>query len=262
MKKTNSKIIAGNWKMNLSISQSAELTKQIITQLSENDIKPTKTRVIISPHFLALNVVNEVLKSSSSFINPSAQDVHWEEEGAYTGKVSVSMLRDMGLQFVIVGHSEQRTYFNETDETVNKKVLKLLENKMTPIICIGENLEERESGILKDVLKKQVEGAYQNVTPEQASKTIIAYEPVWAIGTGVTASPEQAQETHLFVRELIKNYFSQDIAEALPILYGGSMNPKNARELLSQSDINGGLIGGASLKADSFSEIITIAENL
>ena len=258
MRKSNTKIIAGNWKMNLTVSQAVQLTKEIIAK----NPTITKSKVILSPHFLALKSIIDVLQSSVSSIQLAAQDVHWEEMGAYTGKIATSMLSDLGLSFVIVGHSEQRTYFHETNQTVNLKILKLLEHQIIPIICIGESLAERESGRLEEILKEQVIGAYQKVTAEQALQTIIAYEPVWAIGTGVTASTAQAQEAHLFVRNLLQDHFSESTSQKIPILYGGSMNPKNAQALLEQSDIDGGLIGGSSLKADNFSEIITIAENL
>ncbi len=245
--------IAGNWKMNKNVAESVELAKSIAAAA-----KPKAgVEVIIAPTYLALASVVEAVKGSA--VKVAAQDVHWENQGAFTGKVSVDMLKDLGVDFVILGHSEQRSYFGETDETVNKKTKKVLAAGLVPIVCIGETLEERNGGRLEEVLKTQVEGAYAEISAEDAKKTVIAYEPVWAIGTGVTASDEQAQETQAFVRTLIANLYGAEIAKELSIQYGGSMKPENAQGLLAQNDIDGGLIGGAALKTESFVSIIEAA---
>ena len=180
----------------------------------------------------------------------------YEDQGAYTGEISPLMLKSTGCKYVILGHSERRTYFGETDEIINKKVKKAIENDLTPIMCIGETLEERESGITNQVVEKQIRGGLNGLSSEEISKVIIAYEPVWAIGTGKTATPEQAQDVHRFIRELISKISNEKVASNLIIQYGGSMKPENAKELLSQPDIDGGLIGGACLKVDSFYKII------
>ncbi|MBN8464346.1 MAG: triose-phosphate isomerase, partial [Dechloromonas sp.] len=183
-------------------------------------------------------------------------------QGAYTGKVSADMLKEIGVDFVIIGHSEQRSYFGETDETVNKKVRKVQSLDMTPIICIGETLAERKEGRLEAVLTTQVNGAYAGLSADDARRTVIAYEPVWAIGTGVTASDDEAQEAHAFVRGLLASLYGDDVAQSISIQYGGSMKPENAAGLLAQKDIDGGLIGGAALKAESFLGIVTPGESI
>ncbi len=245
--------IAGNWKMNKNVAESVALAKEVAAAA-----KPKAgVEVIIAPTYLALASVVEAVKGSA--VQVAAQDVHWENQGAFTGKVSVDMLKDLGVKYVILGHSEQRSYFGETDETVNKKTRKVLEAGLKPIVCIGETLEERNSGKLELVLKTQVEGAYAGVSAEEALKTVIAYEPVWAIGTGVTATDEQAQDTQAFVRTLVAGLYGQDVANQLSIQYGGSMKPENAQGLLQQNDIDGGLIGGAALKSENFVSIVEAA---
>jgi triosephosphate isomerase len=247
-------VIAGNWKMNKTVTESVELAQALAgAELAEG------VTAIVSPTYLAAGKVADVLKDSA--VKVAVQDVHWEDQGAYTGKISVDMVKEIGAEYVILGHSEQRQYFGETDATVNKKTKKVLSAGLTPIVCIGETLTERESGKLESVLRTQVEGAYAGISAEDAAKSIIAYEPVWAIGTGVTASDEQAQETQAFVRSLVAALYSGDIAENITIQYGGSMKPANAGGLLGQNDIDGGLIGGASLKADDFLAIIEAAKN-
>ena len=249
-------IIAGNWKMNKTVAESVALAKEIV-EITKN-IK--KTEVIIAPTYLAAAKVADVVKGTN--VKLAVQDVHWKDQGAFTGKVSVDMVKEIGAEYVIIGHSEQRQYFNETDETVNLKAKKVLSAGLKPIICIGETLEERNGGKLEAVLTAQVEGAYKDISKEDALKTVIAYEPVWAIGTGVVATDEQAQETQKYVRSLVAKLYGESVAEALRIQYGGSMKPDNADGLLAQKDIDGGLIGGAALKADSFFAIINAAEKL
>ncbi|MFC1584767.1 triose-phosphate isomerase [Fibrobacterota bacterium] len=247
------KIIAGNWKMNKAIADAGALASEI-TQKAGSLTGP---EIVLCPTNLAVSKVAETVKGTNCILG--AQDVHWEDDGAYTGKVSASMLKDAGVEYVIIGHSEQRQYFHETDETVNRKVKKALETGLKPIVCVGETLEEREGGKTEGVVETQVKGAYAGISEEDAAKTVIAYEPVWAIGTGKTATTEQAQEVHAFIRGLLAQLYSQGTADGIRIQYGGSMKPDNAAELLSQPDVDGGLIGGAALKADSFIGIIEAA---
>jgi len=249
-------VIAGNWKMNKTVADSVKLAAEVVA--AAKDVK--NVVVAIAPTYLALAKVAEVVKGSN--VKLAAQDVHWENQGAYTGKVSADMLKEIGVDFVIIGHSEQRTYFGETDETVNKKVRKVQSLGMTPIICIGETLAERKDGRLESVLTTQVNGAYEGLAADDALRTIIAYEPVWAIGTGVTASDDEAQQAHAFVRSLLAKRYGEDVAQSISIQYGGSMKPENAAGLLAQTDIDGGLIGGAALKADSFLGIVTPGESI
>lgn len=247
-------IIAGNWKMNKTVSESVILAKQIVDAVK--DIK--NTEVVIAPTFLAAAKVADVVKGTN--VKLAVQDVHWKDQGAFTGKVSIDMVKEIGAEYVIIGHSEQRQYFHETEESVNLKVKKTLSAGLKPIICIGETLEERNGGILENVLTTQIKGAYQDLSADDALKTVIAYEPVWAIGTGVVATDEQAQDTQAFVRSVMKNIYGESVSEAVRIQYGGSMKPDNAKGLLGQKDIDGGLIGGAALKSDSFFAIIAAAE--
>jgi triosephosphate isomerase len=243
------RIIAGNWKMNKNIGEAIELADGVVAATKGADAE-----VVVCPSHVCLMPVFAVVRESHVILG--AQDVHWEEKGAYTGKVSCSMLKSAGVVYVIIGHSEQRTYFHETNETVNKKVKVVLGTGLLPIICVGETLEEREAGRTEDVVKDHVTGAYQGLTKDQALKTVIAYEPVWAIGTGKVATPQQAQEVHAFIRTLMMDLYDSETAESIRIQYGGSMKPDNAGELLSQKDIDGGLIGGASLKAEDFKGIV------
>jgi triosephosphate isomerase len=247
-------VIAGNWKMNKTVTESVELAQALAgAELAEG------VTAIVSPTYLAAAKVADVLKDST--VKVAVQDVHWEDQGAYTGKISVDMVKEIGAEYVILGHSEQRQYFGETDVTVNEKTKKVISAGLTPIVCIAETLAELEGGKLESVMLTQVYGAYAGISAEDAAKSIIAYEPVWAIGTGVTASDEQAQETQAFVRSLVAALYSNDIAKNITIQYGGSMKPANAVGLLGQNDIDGGLIGGASLKADDFLAIIEAAKN-
>jgi triosephosphate isomerase (TIM) len=248
------KIIAGNWKMNKSVDESAKLATEIVKSVSEKNIQ---CDVVICPSFLALDRVSSIVKGTSVLLG--AQDVHWESQGAFTGKVSTDMLKALGVTYVILGHSEQRALFGETDATVRLKVGKVLAEGLKPIICVGESLQEREENRTEAVVATQVKAAYAGLTALQALETVIAYEPVWAIGTGRTASDEQAQAVHVFIRGLLKDQFGAEVANALRIQYGGSMKAENAKGLLGQADVDGGLIGGASLKADAFLGILTAA---
>lgn len=227
-----------------------------------SDLKPrlnniAGVKVILCPPFTALFPVNKSLQNSSILLG--AQNMHWEEKGAFTGEVSPTMLLTVGCKFVIIGHSERRSYFYETDLSVNLKVKSALKFSLSPIICVGEKLEEREANKTKEVVEIQLKGAYKELSAQQAERTVIAYEPVWAIGTGKTATPQQANKVHVFIRELLSVEYGEEIAEKINILYGGSVNPKNSRELLAMSDIDGALVGGASLDAESFEEIVKSA---
>jgi triosephosphate isomerase len=244
------KVIAGNWKMNKDLHQSQKLVSEIINGLG----KDTKADVIVCPPFTSLSEVDSLLKGTQ--IKLGAQNMYYEESGAYTGEVSADMLKSVGCEYVILGHSERRVIFNEPDELINKKIKAALAKGLKPIFCIGELLEQRENGETMQVVSRQVEKGLEGVSPEQMKNIIIAYEPVWAIGTGKTATPQQAQEVHSFIRELVAKKFSASVAENLIIQYGGSVKPDNAGELLSQKDIDGALVGGACLKADSFLGII------
>ncbi|KUO63307.1 triose-phosphate isomerase [bacterium BRH_c32] len=248
------KVIAGNWKMNNSIEESVKLISELKQGLNETDIK-----VIICPPFTSLETANALIKGSQ--IELGAQNMHNETSGAFTGEISASMLKSVGCKYVILGHSERRAIFGESNEFINKKVHKALSENLIPILCVGESLEEREKNITKDVVKKQLLVGLDSVSSDQAEGIIIAYEPVWAIGTGKTASPEQAQEVHEFIRTLLEEKYSKETAEKVIIQYGGSVKPENAFELLSQKDIDGALVGGACLKADSFLGIIKAVKN-
>jgi triosephosphate isomerase len=247
------KVIAGNWKMNNDLHQSQKLVSEIINGLG----KDTKADVIVCPPFTSLSEVSSLLKGTQ--IKLGAQNMYYEESGAYTGEVSADMLKSVGCEYVILGHSERRVIFNEPDELINKKIIAALAKGLKPIFCIGELLEQREKDETMLVVSRQTEKGLEGVSAEQMENVIIAYEPVWAIGTGKTATPQQAQEVHSYIRELIMKKFSTTVAENLIIQYGGSVKPENAGELLSQKDIDGALVGGACLKADSFLGIIASA---
>ncbi len=241
-------VAAGNWKMNKTPSE----TKALIAELAPL-VKDAENKVIICPTAACLAAAVEAAKGTNILIG--AQNMHFEDKGAFTGEISADMLLDLGVPYVILGHSERRQYFAETDETVNKKVLKAFEKGLIPIICVGESLEQREQGITADLVRMQVKIAMMNVTAEQAKKTIIAYEPIWAIGTGKTATTEQAQEVCKTIRDCIAELYSAEVADCITIQYGGSVNAGNSKELFAQPDIDGGLVGGASLKAADFSVI-------
>ena len=242
-------LIAGNWKMNKSIAEA----KLFADQLKGERIAHPEQLAVIAP-FTQLETLKRELDGTG--IKVGAQNVHFEKSGAYTGEISVPMLKELDIDLCIVGHSERREYFKESDEFINQKVKAVLEIGMKPILCIGEKLEEREGGKTLEVLATQIKGGLADLSKEEAVKVIVAYEPVWAIGTGKTATPEMAQETHKEVRNVLAEMFGKEVADKMIIQYGGSMKPENAKDLLSQEDIDGGLVGGASLKADSFFEII------
>ena len=247
------KVIAGNWKMNMNLHQSQKLVSEIINALA----KDNKSEVIVCPPFTSLSEVSSLLKGTH--IKLGAQNMYYEESGAYTAEISADMLKSVGCEYVILGHSERRVIFNESDELINKKIKAAITKELKPIFCIGELLEQRENGQTMNVVSMQIEKGLEGITSEQMKNIIIAYEPVWAIGTGKTASPLQAQEVHSFIRELVAKKYSTSVAENLIIQYGGSVKPDNSGELLSQEDIDGALVGGACLKADSFLSIIASA---
>lgn len=249
--------IAANWKMNMYHRDAVELVRGIIEQTRLF----TSIDVMVAPPFTILETVKGEIQNTH--IQLGSQDVFFEESGAYTGEISPGMLLDAGCTYVIIGHSERRQYFHETDEIINKKVFATLKNHLVPILCVGETWEERKQGNTFLTLNRQILFGLQGIDNEKLSSLVIAYEPVWAIGTGKSATKEQVQEVHSYLRKVIKEFTSsQEIANQLRILYGGSMNPKNAQEILSQKDVDGGLIGGASLKIDSFSSLVQIAENV
>lgn len=244
--------------MNLGPAES----KAFFTDMSAltNDVG-TKAEVLVCAPFVSLSTALEAAASVKGF-QVGAQNLHFENNGAYTGETSASMLKELGCQYVIVGHSERREYFGETDEIVGKKVAKALQEGLTPILCVGEVLAERKSGEQNKVVETQLKGALDGLSADQIAKTVIAYEPVWAIGTGEVASPDQAQEMHKFIRAVLAELADENVAASVRVLYGGSMKPDNAEELLGQPDVDGGLIGGASMKADSLFKIVEIANKL
>ncbi len=246
-------IVAGNWKMNTTVSEGVELAKGISNAVS-NGINNAETGVVIAPPFTHLYAVGEQINHDKVCL--AAQDCATEEKGAYTGEISVAMLKSIGVKAVILGHSERRTYYGETNETLLKKINLVLKNDMKPIFCIGEVLAQREAGKHFDVVKEQIESVLFTLSADDFKNVIVAYEPVWAIGTGVTASSEQAQEIHAYIRKLISEKYGTEVADNTTILYGGSCKPSNAKELFSQPDVDGGLIGGASLKVEDFMGIV------
>ncbi len=243
--------------MNCGPYDAAELLEGLKEKKSEID---ENVDVLVCPPFVSIGMAVKYLYDTD--IQVGAQNLHFEENGAYTGEISGSMLAESGCNYVIIGHSERRQYFGETDATVNKRVHKAIEHKLAPIVCVGESLDQRKSNEHFGLVKNQVTAALHDVSEKDVLDVVIAYEPIWAIGTGETASPDQAQEMHEHIRSILAEVYDEDTAEQINILYGGSMKPGNANELLSLQDVDGGLIGGASLDADSFSEIITIAEDL
>jgi triosephosphate isomerase len=247
------KLIAGNWKMNKTSADGVALASDIVAAVG----KQTDVEVVVCPPFTAVESVGKALEGSE--VKLGAQNMHFEASGAFTGEVSAPMLRAIFATHVILGHSERRTFFGETDELVNRKVLTALKNQLKPIFCVGETLAEREIGATLKVVQTQVERGLEGVNKDQAATVVVAYEPVWAIGTGKVATTEQAQEVHAFIRGLLTKLFGEAIAQKVRILYGGSMKPANAPELLAQKDIDGGLIGGAALESRSFVELINAA---
>jgi triosephosphate isomerase len=249
------KLIAGNWKMNKTPADGVALVRDIVMAVG----KQSDVEVVVCPPFTGLESAGKALDGSN--VKLGAQNMHFEASGAFTGEISAPMLRSIFVTHVILGHSERRTLFGETDELVNKKVLAALKNQLRPIFCVGETLAERESGATLRVVQTQIERGLGGVNKDQAASVIIAYEPVWAIGTGKVATTEQAQEVHAFVRSLLTKLFAEPVAQKVRILYGGSMKPANAAELLAQEDIDGGLIGGASLEARTFVELVNAASS-
>jgi triosephosphate isomerase len=248
------KIIAGNWKMNKDIPATEVFINELKSKLQNEKINAD---VIVCPPFTSLETAGNLLKNS--FIKLGAQNMYFEDEGAFTGEISASMLKSAGCEFVILGHSERRTIFKENNELINKKIKKALQNGLKPVFCIGETLQEREKDITEAVVKTQILEGLKGITSEDLKNIIIAYEPVWAIGTGRNATPQQAEEVHLYIRNLISILYSKESSENLTIQYGGSVKPDNAKDLLTQPDIDGALVGGACLKSDSFISIIKSA---
>lgn len=248
-------LIAGNWKMNTNVFESQKLVEYILGFLSS--YKDLKSKVLVCPPFTSLFTIGKKIDNTKLLLG--AQNCYYEEKGAFTGEISIPMLEYCGVRYVIIGHSERRAYFNETDELINKKLLALLQHNLTPILCIGETLDERNRGETFQVLKNQLEQDLAEAPFTSINKIVIAYEPVWAIGTGVSASREQVVEAHDFLRSYLIEKYGEN-AKNVYLLYGGSLSEKNADEILSIENVNGGLIGGASLKGESFTEIIKIAE--
>lgn len=251
-------IIAGNWKMYKTNTQAVSLVRQLRKRLEKKPAQ--KTTVIVCPPFTALSRVSEELKGSK--ITVGAQDISWEMEGAYTGQVSAEMIRSAGARYVIIGHSERRRYFKEDEKLINRKIKLALKNKLKVIHCVGETLEERKQNLTQDIIANQLEWDLKGIKASELKNIIIAYEPLWAIGTGKTATPKQAQEVHAFLRSLLDVLFTDGIGRKMTVLYGGSVKPANAEGLLSQPDINGALVGGACLSANDFMKIISASEKV
>jgi len=245
------KIIAGNWKMHMTQSESEAFITTFLREIGDLD----EVEIVIAPPFTAIPKVSELLTQTQN-VKVGAQNMHWERKGAFTGEVSPAMLRELFVRYVVLGHSERRAMFCETDEIVNRKVRAAHEEILRPILCIGETLAQREKGEVEKVLEAQLHGSLANVEPKELLETVIAYEPVWAIGTGKTATTAQAQEAHAFIRKTLHQMSDEGTAERIRIQYGGSVKPDNARELLSQPDIDGALVGGASLDPRSFAQIV------
>lgn len=247
-------IIAGNWKM----FKNRDEALAFIYQVNESVANVENVEAVINAPAIYLR---DLVKRQGEILRIGAQNMHYLDEGAYTGEVSANMLKNIGVEYVVLGHSERRAYYNETDETVNLKTKKAIETGLVPIVCVGEELEIRENGTTNEVVAKQVIAAYKDITAEEALHTVIAYEPIWAIGTGKTATPEQANETIVAIRGEVAKLYGKEVADKLRILYGGSVNPKNVVELLSTSDIDGALVGGASLDPESFLKLVDAANN-
>jgi len=247
MRKT---FIAGNWKMQKTIPQGLELVNSLKRALSDIDT----VDIAVCPTYIALSEISDALEGSN--IKLGAQNLHWEPQGAFTGEISSEMLKDAGCDFVIIGHSERRKYFSETDEAVNKKIKAALAQKLTPIVCVGETLQQREQEETISVVEGQLSGGLQSLEAQDIERLVIAYEPVWAIGTGKTATPEQAQEVHKFIRDWISKQYGEGVSGNLRILYGGSVKPENTKQLMQEADIDGALVGGASLDNSSFTQIV------
>jgi triosephosphate isomerase len=249
-------LIAGNWKMNTDLGGAVRLAEELVDLVKETG----EVRVAVCPPFISLGSVSNVIAGSG--IALGAQNLHYEDDGAYTGEISARMLLSVGCRYVIIGHSERRQYFSETDETVNRRVRKAMDAGLIPIVCVGETLDERDAGRENEVVGRQIDRGLNGIDVSDADRLVVAYEPVWAIGTGRNATPEQAQQMHAFIRTRLRALYGAAIADDVNILYGGSMKPSNSGELLAQQDVDGGLIGGASLKAADFAGIIASAPAL
>ena len=247
------KVIAGNWKMNMLPNEAINFIEEFAPM-----VKDTNHEVILCVPYTDL--FYSLLNVQGTNIKIGAQNMHWEEKGAYTGEISAQMLKSIGVEYEIIGHSERRQYFAETDETVNKKIKAALANGLKPIVCVGETLEQRESGVTEQIITNQVEKALEGISAEELSRIIIAYEPIWAIGTGKTATKEDANDTIIQIRKKIAEMYGQNEANGVIIQYGGSVKSSNAKELFEMSDIDGGLVGGASLKAEEFSKIVNFED--
>ncbi len=247
------RVIAGNWKMNKLTAEAIELANGLKREL----YKIEDVTIVLCPPFTALDEVSEVIYGSNMALG--AQNMHGEDSGAFTGEISGPMIKDLGCAYCIVGHSERRQYFHETNEIVNKKTKAVLKHGLTPIVCVGETLQEREAGKTFDVISDHVTNSLKDLRPEDILKVLIAYEPVWAIGTGKTATPAQAQEVHAYIRALLAKTYGEETAQNVVILYGGSVKPNNTKELVNQKDIDGALVGGASLETKSFADIVKAA---
>ncbi|WP_097026512.1 triose-phosphate isomerase [Clostridium peptidivorans] len=242
-------IIAGNWKMHNTIEEAVKLVEELKPM-----VKDAKCEVVVCPTFVCLHAVKTAVEGTN--IKVGAQNMHFEEKGAFTGEVSPVMLENMGIDYVIIGHSERRQYFNETDETINKKIRAAFGHNLIPILCVGETLDERENGITEEVIAKQVKLDLASISGKLVENMVIAYEPIWAIGTGKTATSEEANETIAFIRGIVRNLYGKDVADKVRIQYGGSVKPSTINEQMSMSDIDGALVGGASLKAEDFAAIV------
>jgi len=247
-------LIAGNWKMNKTADESVSF----VIELKKQRLRISNIDTVLIPSFTSLATVSAALKDSS--IQIGAQNIFYEKQGAFTGEISPAMLQNLGCSYTLVGHSERRTYFHETDDIVNKKILAALEHNITPILCVGETLTMREANLTLSLIKNQLENCLKDLKKENVERVIIAYEPLWAIGTGLTASPEQAQEIHTFIRQYLNDNYGTVVAESVRILYGGSVKSDSVRELIAKPDIDGVLVGGASLSVQGFSEIIRRAQ--
>ena len=244
------KLIAANWKMYKTPDQAREFARAFLPMVAGHD----RDEIVLCPPFVDIAAVVEAAKGSNVAVG--AQNIAWEKEGAFTGEISAEMLLAIGCTHAIIGHSERRQYFGETDDTVNARLKTALEAGLTPIVCVGEVLEERESGMTEEVLRRQCVRAFRKISGKKAARLVVAYEPVWAIGTGKTATPEMAAEAHALIRAEVAKAMGQELADNLRILYGGSVKPENAKALMSQEEIDGALVGGASLKPDSFTAIV------
>jgi triosephosphate isomerase len=249
-------LIAGNWKMNTDLERAQKLAAGVAERVAD----PSPARAAVCPPFVSLEAVDRELDGTD--VRLGAQDIHTKDDGSYTGEVAAPMLRSVGCHYVIVGHSERREYFGEDDALVNEKAKQARRHDLAPIICVGESEEQREAGEQEKIVTEQVEDALSGIELDAPDQLVLAYEPIWAIGTGESATPEQAQDMHAVIRERLTQRFNESLSRDVHILYGGSMKPHNAEELLSQSDVDGGLIGGASLQADDFAAIVEIGQDL